>query len=30
VSGEVHRGQWCDVGTAERLATLSAQLSALE
>jgi len=30
VSGEVHRGQWCDVGTAERLASLSAQLSALE
>lgn len=28
--GEVHRGQWCDVGTAERLASLSARLSALE
>jgi MurNAc alpha-1-phosphate uridylyltransferase len=30
VSGEVHRGQWCDVGTAERLASLSARLAALE
>jgi MurNAc alpha-1-phosphate uridylyltransferase len=30
VSGGVHRGQWCDVGTAERLASLSAQLAALE
>ena len=30
VSGEVHRGQWCDVGTAERLANLSARLGALE
>jgi MurNAc alpha-1-phosphate uridylyltransferase len=30
VSGEVHRGQWCDVGTAERLANLSARLAALE
>jgi MurNAc alpha-1-phosphate uridylyltransferase len=30
VSGEVHRGQWCDVGTAERLAALSARLGALE
>jgi MurNAc alpha-1-phosphate uridylyltransferase len=30
LSGEVHRGQWCDVGTAERLAQLSARLSALE
>ena len=28
--GEVHRGQWCDVGTAERLASLSARVSALE
>jgi MurNAc alpha-1-phosphate uridylyltransferase len=28
--GEVHRGQWCDVGTAERLAALSARLAALE
>ncbi len=30
VRGEVHRGQWCDVGTAERLASLSTRLSALE
>ncbi len=30
VSGEVHRGQWCDVGTAERLANLSARLAALQ
>ena len=30
VRGEVHRGQWCDVGTAERLASLSARLGALE
>jgi len=30
LSGEVHHGQWCDVGTAERLAQLSARLSALE
>ena len=30
LTGEVHRGQWCDVGTAERLASLSAQLGALE
>jgi MurNAc alpha-1-phosphate uridylyltransferase len=29
-SGEMHRGQWCDVGTAERLAALSARLAALE
>ena len=28
--GEVHRGEWCDVGTAERLASLSARVSALE
>ena len=28
--GQVHRGQWCDVGTAERLASLSARVSALE
>ncbi|HKF98849.1 MAG TPA: nucleotidyltransferase family protein [Steroidobacteraceae bacterium] len=27
---EVHRGEWCDVGTAERLASLSARVSALE
>jgi MurNAc alpha-1-phosphate uridylyltransferase len=30
MSGEVHHGQWCDVGTAQRLADLSARLSALE
>ena len=30
VSGEMHRGQWCDVGTPERLANLSARLAALE
>ena len=30
VRGEVHRGQWCDVGTAERLANLSARVSALK
>jgi MurNAc alpha-1-phosphate uridylyltransferase len=30
VRGDVQRGQWCDVGTAERLASLSARLSALK
>jgi MurNAc alpha-1-phosphate uridylyltransferase len=30
VHGQVHHGQWCDVGTAERLAALSARLAALE
>jgi N-acetyl-alpha-D-muramate 1-phosphate uridylyltransferase len=30
VRGEVHRGEWCDVGTAERLASLSARVSALK
>ena len=30
VRAEVHRGQWCDVGTAERLASLSARVSALQ
>jgi MurNAc alpha-1-phosphate uridylyltransferase len=30
VRGEVHQGQWCDVGTAERLASLAARVSALE
>jgi N-acetyl-alpha-D-muramate 1-phosphate uridylyltransferase len=30
VRGEVHRGQWCDVGTAERLASLSARVSAVK
>jgi MurNAc alpha-1-phosphate uridylyltransferase len=28
--GELHRGEWCDVGTAERLAKLAARLPALE
>jgi len=30
VRGQVHQGQWCDVGTAERLASLSARVAALE
>ncbi|HYX74816.1 MAG TPA: nucleotidyltransferase family protein [Steroidobacteraceae bacterium] len=30
VRGEVHHGQWCDVGTAERLASLAVRISALE
>jgi MurNAc alpha-1-phosphate uridylyltransferase len=30
VYGQIHQGQWCDVGTAERLAALSARLAALE
>ena len=30
VRGELHRGEWSDVGTAERLAALSARLAALE
>jgi len=30
VHGQVHHGQWCDVGTPERLATLSARLTALK
>ena len=30
VRGELHRGQWSDVGTAERLAALSVRLAALE
>lgn len=30
VSGQLHRGEWCDVGTAERLAKLTGRLSALE
>jgi N-acetyl-alpha-D-muramate 1-phosphate uridylyltransferase len=30
VRGEVHSGQWCDVGTAERLASLSARLGGLK
>ena len=28
--GELHRGEWCDVGTPERLAGLEARLAALE
>jgi N-acetyl-alpha-D-muramate 1-phosphate uridylyltransferase len=28
--GEVHRGEWCDVGTAERLASLEARVRALQ
>jgi len=28
--GELHRGQWCDVGTPERLASLERRLRALE
>jgi len=28
--GELHRGQWCDVGTPERLASLERRLHALE
>lgn len=30
VRGELHRGQWSDVGTAERLAELTARLPALQ
>ena len=30
VRGELHRGEWCDVGTPERLAELEARLAALE
>ena len=30
VRGEVHRGEWCDVGTPERLASLKARLCALQ
>jgi len=30
VRGEVHRGDWCDVGTPERLASLEARLRALQ
>jgi N-acetyl-alpha-D-muramate 1-phosphate uridylyltransferase len=30
VRGEVHRGEWCDVGTPERLAGLEARLRAVE
>jgi N-acetyl-alpha-D-muramate 1-phosphate uridylyltransferase len=28
--GEVHRGEWCDVGTPERLASLETRLTALQ
>ena len=30
VRGELHRGQWCDVGTPERLAALNARLAAVQ
>jgi len=30
VRGQVHRGEWCDVGTLERLAKLAARVPALE
>jgi len=30
VRGELHRGQWCDVGTPERLAALNAKLAAVQ
>jgi len=30
VSGQLHAGEWCDVGTAERLAKLTARLPALQ
>ena len=30
VRGEVHRGEWCDVGTVERLASLDARVRALQ
>jgi N-acetyl-alpha-D-muramate 1-phosphate uridylyltransferase len=30
LTGEVHRGEWCDVGTAERLAQLTARVAALQ
>ena len=28
--GQIHRGQWCDVGTPERLASLEARVTALQ
>ena len=30
VRGQLHRGEWCDVGTPERLASLEARLAALQ
>jgi N-acetyl-alpha-D-muramate 1-phosphate uridylyltransferase len=30
VTGEMHRGEWCDVGTPERLGALEKRLGALE
>ncbi|TLY68176.1 MAG: nucleotidyltransferase family protein [Gammaproteobacteria bacterium] len=30
VRGQVHRGEWCDVGTAERLACLDARVRAVQ
>ena len=30
VRGELHHGQWCDVGTPERLAALNARLAAVQ
>ena len=30
VRGQVHRGEWCDVGTVERLASLDARVRALQ
>ena len=30
VRGEVHHGEWCDVGTPERLAALNARLAAVQ
>jgi MurNAc alpha-1-phosphate uridylyltransferase len=30
VRGQVHRGEWCDVGTPERLASLDARVRALQ
>jgi N-acetyl-alpha-D-muramate 1-phosphate uridylyltransferase len=30
VSGQLYRGEWCDVGTPERLASLEAHLAALQ
>ena len=30
VRGHVHRGEWCDVGTAERLASLDARVRAVQ